>query len=425
MTPHVIDKYLKKFALVPAGCPELDEKWQHVMVVPCFDESSDFIWALQERLAHASLLLVIVINRPASISTNVNQAIKSFLFNMPTQFLQAGYSLHRLSSFSSALCIDLESLEGPTPNKQGVGRARRVGCDVALTLIRRKTIASRWICSSDADADWPISLFELTWPSTASAVSIPFSHRLTDNDTLSMATLVYELKLHHYVLHLQSIGSAYAFHALGSSCALNSSAYAAVRGVPLRSAAEDFYLLNKLAKIGPVYRPTGIGVTIASRLSNRVPFGTGPSVGKLLNANDACEEPLFYDAKCFLVLRKLLNLFSNWINQPASDTRKQLANVLGSPLGDDLHQLLSNWNYEKAVRHIYNAGKTDTLRKHHSNIWFDGFKLLKVIHLTRDKHYPNLTLNQSMRARDQWPVEHTGTPANLRHEIYRKLNWTL
>ena len=116
MTTHMIDKYLKKFALVPAGCPELGEKWQHIMVVPCFNESPDFIWALQERLAHTSLLLVIVINRPTSIPKNVNQVLKSFLFKMPTQVLQAGYSLHRLSSLSSALCIDLESLAAPPPS---------------------------------------------------------------------------------------------------------------------------------------------------------------------------------------------------------------------------------------------------------------------------------------------------------------------
>ena len=99
-----------------------------------------------------------------------------------------------------------------------------------------------------------------TWPSEASAVSLPFTHRATEDPALSHATLIYELTMHHYVLHLQAIGSPYAFHTLGSSCVIHSHAYAAVRGMPLRNAAEDFYLLNKLAKVGPVHCARGAGV---------------------------------------------------------------------------------------------------------------------------------------------------------------------
>ena len=421
---RAIDQYLAQYALLPMGCPMLRGQWQHVMVLPCFDESPGFIHRFAQGFKTASLLLILVINRPASRPPEVNQPVREALAAMPTLTLQLGYDLHRVSPSFSILSIDLEALEGATPCNQGVGRARRVGCDVALTLIDRETVSSPWIYSTDADTEWDASLLSRTWPSEASAVSLPFTHRTTEDPALSQATLIYELTMHHYVLHLQAIGSPYAFHTLGSSCVIHSHAYAAVRGMPLRNAAEDFYLLNKLAKVGAVHRARGAGVSITSRQSNRVPFGTGPAVGRLLDAKDPCEVPLFYHADCFAVLGQLLQLFRHWSNEPETDTQAQLIEHLGTAIGTDLERLLTQWDYQKALRHIHQAGRSDAARQQHTHTWFDGFRLLKIIHLLRDHHFPNLTLNEAMRSPEQWPVIHTGTPRGLRDAIYTHWGWS-
>ena len=421
---RAIDQYLAQYALLPMGCPMLKGQWQHVMVLPCFDESPGFIHRFAQGFKTASLLLILVVNRPASRPPEVNQPVREALAAMPTLTLQLGYDLHRVSPSFSILSIDLEALEGATPCNQGVGRARRVGCDVALTLIDRETVSSPWIYSTDADTEWDASLLSRTWPSEASAVSLPFTHRTTEDPALSQATLIYELTMHHYVLHLQAIGSPYAFHTLGSSCVIHSHAYAAVRGMPLRNAAEDFYLLNKLAKVGAVHRARGAGVSITSRQSNRVPFGTGPAVGRLLDAKDPCEVPLFYHADCFAVLGQLLQLFRHWSNEPETDTQAQLIEHLGTAIGTDLERLLTQWDYQKALRHIHQAGRSDAARQQHTHTWFDGFRLLKIIHLLRDHHFPNLTLNEAMRSPEQWPVIHTGTPRGLRDAIYTHWRWS-
>ena len=421
---RAIDQYLAQYALLPMGCPGLKGEWQHVMVLPCFDESPGFIHRFAQGFKTASLLLILVINRPASRPPEVNQPVREALTALPTLTLQLGYDLHRVSPSFSILSIDLEALEGATPCNQGVGRARRVGCDVALTLIDRQTVSSPWIYSTDADTEWDASLLSRTWPSEASAVSLPFTHRTTEDPALSQATLIYELTMHHYVLHLQAIGSPYAFHTLGSSCVIHSHAYAAVRGMPLRNAAEDFYLLNKLAKVGAVHRARGAGVSITSRQSNRVPFGTGPAVGRLMDAKDPCDVPLFYHADCFAVLGQLLQLFWHWSNEPDTDTQAQLIEHLGTAIGTDLERLLTQWDYQKALRHIHKAGRSEAARQQHTHTWFDGFRLLKIIHLLRDHHFPNLTLNEAMRSPEQWPVIHTGTPRGLRDAIYTHLGWS-
>ena len=421
---RAIDQYLAQYALLPMGCPVLEAEWQHVMVLPCFDESPRFIHRFAQAFKTASLLLIVVINRPVSSAPEVNQPLKAALAELPRHRLQPGYDLHEVSPSFSILSIDLEALEGATPCDQGVGRARRVGCDVALTFIDRHTVSSPWIYSTDADTEWDASLLTCSWPSEASAVSLPFTHRATGDIAISHATLIYELKMHHYVLHLRAIDSPYAFHTLGSSCVAHGHAYAAVRGMPLRNAAEDFYLLNKLAKVGPVHCARGAGVSITSRQSNRVPFGTGPAVGKLMAAKDPCDVPLFYHADCFAVLGQLLQLFRHWSNEPETDKQAQLIEYLGVAIGTDLERLLTQWGYQQALRHIHSAGRSDAARQKHIHTWLDGFKLLKIIHLLRDHHFPNLTFNETMGSPEQWPVTHRGTPSKLRDAIYQHFGWT-
>ena len=420
----MVSKYLENYAVLPGGLPEVQGNWEHVLVVPCFDESVDFLHRLIATQQHVSLLLVLVINRQESADAECNDNIREYLAQHLTQPLQTGYQLHRLSEDLTALSIDLESLEGPTPSAQGVGRARRVGCDTALGLIQHGIIKSQWIYSGDADAEWPSGFFSSDWPAHYSAICLPFTHGSVGDPAVVAATVIYELKLHHYVLQLQRSGTPYAFHALGSSCALRSEAYAAVRGVPLRNAGEDFYLLNKLAKVGPIHSARGCGVTLQSRRSERAPFGTGPAVSELLVAEHPTDVPIFYDARCFNVLSAVLRGFNKWILESELDPERDLRNRLDAPVANDLSELLTQWHYQSAIEHIQRAAATPEARQKHADTWLDGFKLLKIIHLLRDRHYPNLTFQKSAASPDQWPIQlPSQAPMQIRQAVYEHLGW--
>jgi hypothetical protein len=422
--PTKVEKYLSTYALLPGGCPDLSGEWQHVLVVPCYDESPGFVEDFCRTHGSTSILLLLVINRPVASPSTVNQELRDRLACWPHEAIKPGYTLHRASESLGILSVDLECLEGETPRHQGVGRARRTGCDLALALMDKGSITSPWIVSGDADCQWPPGFFQQRWPDEASAITLPFTHHGRENDPISAATLLYELKLHHYVLHLAALGSPYAFHALGSSFAVSANAYAKVRGVPLRSAGEDFYLLNKLAKVGSIHRATGPCITITSRQSARVPFGTGPAVQHLLETRDMLRAPLFYDAKCFSTLGTLIELFSKWVNCPEITPEAELREALGSEIASSVMPLLQQWHYQKAIAHIHNAAQTAALRQHHSHIWLDGFKLLKLIHLLRDNHYPNISFIDSVNQPAQWPIALTGTaPLQVRQAIYENLGW--
>jgi len=422
--PTKVEKYLSTYALLPGGCPDLSGEWQHVLVVPCYDESPGFVEDFCRTHGSTSILLLLVFNRPEGSPSTVNQQLRDRLAVWPHEAIKPGYTLHRASESLSILSVDLECLEGETPRHQGVGRARRTGCDLALALMDKGSITSPWIVSGDADCQWPTGFFQQRWPDEASAITLPFTHHGRENDPISAATLLYELKLHHYVLHLAALGSPYAFHALGSSFAVSANAYAKVRGVPLRSAGEDFYLLNKLAKEGSIHRATGPCIAITSRQSPRVPFGTGPAVQHLLETGDMSSAPLFYDARCFKTLGGLLKVFHHWVNHPDANMEVALEQALGSDIASSVMTLLQQWHYQKAIAHINNAARTATLRQQHTHVWLDGFKLLKLIHLLRDSHFPNISFIDSVTQPAQWPIDlDTQSPAAARQAVYGHLNW--
>ena len=166
----MVDKYLSNYAILPVGLPEIQGDWEHVLVVPCFDESADFLDRLAATQEDISLLLVLVINRPERADTGCNRLIREYLARHLTQPVTTGCHLHQLGDELTVLSIDLDSLEGPTPAAEGVGRARRVGCDTALALMQRGIIKSRWIYSGDADAQWPAGFFHSDWPAQYSAI---------------------------------------------------------------------------------------------------------------------------------------------------------------------------------------------------------------------------------------------------------------
>ena len=84
-------------------------------------------------------------------------------------------------------------------------------------------------------------------------------------------------------------------------------AYVKVEGMNKRKAAEDFYFLEKLAKIYPIGEIKSTSVHPSKRGSWRVPFGTGRSVDRYLS--NTRDEYLLYDPKSFMILKTWLEVF--------------------------------------------------------------------------------------------------------------------
>ena len=206
-----------------------------------------------------------------------------------------------------------------------------------------------------------------------------------------MATHLYELSLRYYVAGMKFADSPYAFHTIGSTMAVSAIHYAKVRGFPKREAGEDFYLLNKLAKVGTVLELDAGAenevIEIESRRSDRVPFGTGAAVNKITGFADQVGEFRFYDPAVF-------GLLKIWLESLPGIWRSGSA-VLDISVFEDqeLQALLTGLKAiktDKALEHAFRqSGSLEQfLRQMHT--WFDAFRTLKLIHFLRDSCLPSI-----------------------------------
>ncbi len=164
---------------------------------------------------------------------------------------------------------------------RGVGEARRIGFDLVMKLA-----ASRpEVLIASLDADSPVAD---TWATAMhdarrSALSVRafFEHPLESRYGRSVAT--YELWHRYLGEGMRRAGSPYAYDVLGSAFAVTPHDYAVARGIPLRSATEDFHFVNKVTKnLGhPLPVIPGARVYPSGRISERVPLGTGPAVAAI------------------------------------------------------------------------------------------------------------------------------------------------
>ena len=394
------------------------------MVVPCFKEQPESFMRIPTPPMGQSLLVIGVLNRPETDSDlNANASLRHYVTRNALSAPLPGCTLCTLKPAITLFMIDLEHIEGATPKSEGVGRARRVGCDLALWLMKQGHIESEWIYSSDADAQWPSHYLSQSWPCDAAAISLPFQHVIDGEAPLDQATLVYELWLHHYILGLEFSASPYAFHTLGSSCGFNARCYAAVRGMPLRAGAEDFYLLNKLAKIGRVFRPAGPPVLIQARASDRVPFGTGPAVARLMASGEPQSTPFFYPQNNFNALKRILECFPKWLNSQEPDIYQSLSQHLPEGIAGAATAQLLKLGLPEAIKHVRRNSRDAQQRARQLHTWFDGFKTLKFLNSLRDSTGGHQTLLQISDKASQ-PLT-TKTLCSKRSAIVTQWGWEL
>lgn len=430
-------RYLQRHS--EAGLPQYafaQPYWHQVLILPAYREPPELLNRLMmlpasEGKADARTLVILVLNRPDTDSElQANATLRSALEQGTlSPALRAAVPVYCLNPHTDLYLHDMEVLHGPTPHKLGVGLARKTGCDLALHWIDAGGISGQWLCSMDADATLPADYFaQLNGAVTdAVAATFPFRHTHGTDTVCNFATALYELRLHHYVLGLEYARSPYAYHTLGSCLAIRSSAYAHVHGFPKRAAAEDFYLLNKLAKLGPIARLQGACIELESRNSSRVPFGTGPAVATIMEAENAAEAALFYHPQCFGVLAALLACLPAIADAPQQAIATLLGDAgLSNTLATQAQAALEQLGIASALEHCHRQSRSSLQFQRHFHQWFDGFRTLKFIHTLRASTLPTLSLTEvSGHEPRLWPTEVNDSTdvEQIQGAIRRHWNW--
>lgn len=383
-TDKAVSQYLKQYAdPLVHEIIGLTGHWQHVLILPVCGEFPNCLHQLMAQQVNPSVLVIVVVNRPAG------HALTDQWFGENQQFIKHcdQQAIERIELTDEVICLSgvagvdvlmINHNRRPYPANQGVGKARKTAADLALALIDQGRVQLPWIFSTDADVALPESYFQVVHHITADqlACSLPFKHN-TDDSSMARWQAAYDFKMRYYQLGIRFIGAAYDYIPLGSTLVVRADVYAKVRGFPVRSAGEDFYLLNKVAKLGGVHQPDHPLIKITARMSERVPFGTGPAVQNIQNEEAAGLAPVYYHPQAFLIIR---------------DWRAQLLAYFSTqqlPQGD--HGLNEHWQLEQVLVKSWRQTKTQTRWDQFIHEWLDAFRLLKSVHFLREQ-YPSVTM---------------------------------
>lgn len=359
------------------------QDWQNVVIVPICGEAADCIQDMTRAIKSNRYLIIACVNRPENHpnSDQWRQQNSQLIAHLKDQSLSVitvdnGYLL-------SYDCFDVWLLnfnDKTFDNNQGVGLARKIAADSALKLINDQAVKSSWIHSTDADVQLPENYFSVAKNhATCVAYSLAFQH-VSDCDDLANWQALYDFKLYYYQQAMRFIGTVYDYIPLGSCLIVAADAYAKVRGFPIRSGGEDFYLLNKLAKIGAIAQPLKPLIKITARLSQRVPFGTGPG---LLKIKENPKSVHFYQPQIFTEIKM-------W--------HEQLCTYFEAKILPDNSRINDVWNIEQVINKAMKQTKSAERWQQFVLEWFDAFRILKTVHAL-ETEFPRLTLSE-LREKD-------------------------
>ncbi len=302
--------------------------------------------------------LVVCINQPDSWWTDATK-IKDCLDNQKSLDL-----CHSFKNFPLTIIDRSSPGKGWSEKKKGVGQARKTLFDFIVSKARDNDL----VISLDADTCFSENYFQSLinrfneFPNSP-GMAVPYYHPLEDDEKVNRAILRYEIYMRYYLINLLRIGSPYAFTALGSGMAFPVWACKKVNGITPFEAGEDFYFLQKLCKTGKLLLWNQEKIYPSARISDRVPFGTGPSVRK--GIDNQWENYPIYNHILFNMIEKTYHLFPTLFTQ----------NIETPLTGFLIQQLKTPYLWEP----LRNNFKTEQLFIRACHERLDGFRIFQFL----------------------------------------------
>ncbi|HCC71667.1 MAG TPA: hypothetical protein DEQ09_11025 [Bacteroidales bacterium] len=145
-----------------------------------------------------------------------------------------------------------------------------------------------------------------------------------------------------------------------------------------RQGGEDFYFIQKLIPAGGYFYLNTTTVIPSPRISGRVPFGTGPVVGKMTPDIDY----LTFNPSGFEYLKKLFDNVMMLYHD-----KDGLMEELYGMLHHSLRNFLDINNWHSRIREIRNnTSSPDSFKKRFFN-WFNMFRAVKYLNFLHSGEY--------------------------------------
>jgi len=401
-----LDHYAEPIARTLSNFELPRQAWRSVLIIPCYAEADlieSNLASIEKAASHQNdrTLTIFVINcknsdNQEAIETTA-KCLEPFKQFKKTRIVKQ-VDLYEGSSFD-CLVLDFASAPFRFPKKQGVGLARKIGCDIAIALMHHGAISSSWIHTSDVDVIFPKDYFDKinTRTDDISVINYNFKHVPYDSNSQSWDALqIYEISLRYYVLGLLYSKSPYSYHSIGSTLCINATSYVAVRGFPKRLAGEDFHILNKLSKVGKVERSQSNEIYIKNRPSKRVPFGTGMAVAQLTPIDYLLHKHTFYDPRCFEALKEWLELVPHIYTRSEVKKIEHLLNNQTYITRENFSLLDQELGLREGIRLASLKSKDIDSFLKHFHTWFDALKTLRFIHTFREHIFPSISSQKAL-----------------------------
>ena len=381
------NKYFAKFNLYNTfieenASPDLNT----LVIIPCFNEFK-VIDTLNSLLfcdtPKFSVEVLVVINSSITSPDDIITQNKKTLSDITTWSTK-----HNTPKFK----VHTLYLDNLPKKHAGAGLARKIGMDEAVRRLNSINNKSGIIASLDADTtckpNYLTELEKLFSNTKINGCSIYFEHPLSGTEhtpEIYNAITKYELYMRYYYQALKWSGHPHAFHTVGSAFAVRVSKYIEQGGMNKKHAGEDFYFLHKIIPLGNFKSLTTTAVYPSSRLSDRVPFGTGPSLKQISEDGvyNTYNFQCFKDLKCFIdISNRLFNISESELELLYSKLPGSVQKWISFP---DLHKSISEINANVTTQKNFN---TRFFR------WFNMFSALKLVNFCRDNFYSNLPIEK-------------------------------
>jgi hypothetical protein len=413
-TEHAAQYFARYAEPEAALATALGGTYSAALVVPLCRESLSFLDGYQAALAQCAdrVLLVAVVNAADGASAETHAENERLLADLALRF-PARVEIRAPNVGTEAwlgraqhcdlLWLDRASPGALLPRGEGVGLARKLGADLAALLWSRGHIACAQIACSDADATLPRDYFARLARGGAeagrsTALLWPFSHEPSGDRAIDEATVLYEISLRYFVLGLSAARSPYAYQSVGSSISFDAAAYASVRGFPKRAAAEDFYLLDKLAKVGPLRRASGAPLQLRARASERVPFGTGRRTREIAESTASGGSFELYSPELFGALGVVLEGLQAFAGCAEPGALRSRVEARSGALAEPTIAVLEELKVFQALAAAASQAKAGPVLRRRVHTWFDALRTLRFIHLLRAARLPSMPWRDALAA---------------------------
>ncbi|MGL4982233.1 MAG: glycosyltransferase [Treponemataceae bacterium] len=346
------------------------------IIIPAYNEFPTFfetVASLEKAaaLVQKKILLIIVINNTRECKAAVKENNAALLL-----------ALKNYQSIIPIEVIDCTSNTKELPPKNGVGLARKIGMDFAIEI--NTPLLACMDADTLVDENYFLAIFDTFSQEITSLPSFgttDFTHQIAQNATEQQAITMYENYLKTHSKKFQTIGYPYFPVALGPTIVCTQRAYIEAGGMNTRNAGEDFYFLQKLIKNNILSKKNlffSIKTCVhpSSRISQRVPFGTGQVIADY-NKNQSEKK---ITNQHYKLLEDLISFFQlaaklSYKNEDKISFEKEFSNLHLA-----LQEFLSKENFLEVRKNLVKNNASCKNLYNAFLIWFDGLKAIQFFH---------------------------------------------